>query len=465
MGLRNLLKVWASSPGNKTERTDLGIAQGWALAEPPPWNEWNFQENARDTRINENTLGVYALKTTPPAATKADICTENHITNPWHNPSVAPNYLNIGAGIRGSCFGIDNTNNTVILWVVDDANLIRPVSGMWLNYASPSLGAAFTPSYPATMSFVISICCDGAYLYVMWVRDSDGRIMVSRFASDGASSFLTSPDWTYTTPQTYYLNQGYRIIDALDGTNVALFFTLTTTPTANQSVAILSKDGTTYNAGTGNLPSTPGPASHGELWNMIADGTHVYWLIGDEAAGVRSTYLASARITDPTTSNYTYALISADTIATGYQFLPKDLVALADVINISTQSGRIYRFRKSTGQVAPVINVSPTYSEDDDNLGSSLGFDGKNLWIQAVTVEGSATPLESITFYRVPAAMCGAYAGRASLPDFNFLRIVVPATSLYPDMVRAGDFRFDGADLWWVGSDGALMRISNPGGL
>lgn len=469
MGLFNILKVWASDAGHKTERSDADIAEGWRDGEAPWSQEWNYQENARDMRINSNTGAADAVSTRPGAATVADLCAGNFSTNQAVNPGSAPNYYNVGARIKDSCIGWDSSTNTPILWVLDGASQLRPLSGCWNTGATPSLGADIGLVFPSTAGGIASVCCDGAFLYVLWWADVSTNLWVSRYPANGAT-YTTTADWSYDTGQPYetpliegeFNARANRIIDTNDGANLGLFFTRTSGAAPYNYVGVLSKDGATYATGMGNQLSDPGPLYSGSLFKVVSDGDHLFWLEGADSGGSRQTALYSADIADPTTSDYTAYTVSVESDG-DYIDHPKDLVALNGVVNIATPSGKIYRFSTASDTVRPSLNITNINADISENHGTSLGFDGHNLWLMSRTLQDIETT-DTRTFARVPAGLCGSRDGYAAFTiDYPASRITVASYDDY-EHGRAGDFEFDGRNLWWVDEHGELLRITNPGG-
>jgi hypothetical protein len=453
------LKVWATDAGTRSERSDTKIAQGWKLGEPPRWYEWNYQENARDKRINENSLAVTQLGSRSAAKTPKALCGRLNTGSFQHvDPGWGLHTLAIGTGIRGSCLGWDadgdsETGPRPVLWVLTTDDTIRPISQCYQPDEALSLGTAFTPVFPETAGGIGAICCDGSYMYVLWWADADDEIHVSRYAASGAT-FSTAADWTYATGLTHALapiNKSMRLILA-DADTLAFFWV----ESSGTLIGVLGTDGTGFDSGTGNATVT---AVDHAIISLSSDGQHVYWLQSAVSGSDTVFHLASAKLSDLSTSDYTLAAIATEATADVY-YHPKAVLARHNCVNVVTPSGRVYVFDQATDRIDPSVNVTPTTSADAYNHGGAVGFDDFNLWVAARTenVKG----VYALSFYKIPASMAGSESGRSTFYDYVANRISILDDTDY-DNIALGFFEFDGRDLWFLSTNGGyVVRITNP---
>lgn len=465
MSLFTKLKEWASS-GDKTERSDPEIAAGWREGEAPLYTEWNYQENARDVRINETSLAVEGLNTLAPTTTPGFLCGDQHNNlTQWSEPGAWPNIMSLGETIVSSCLGWNYETNKPTLYVIGSSGDVRTITGVWDRYNGPTAGWVLALSFPHARPTtgskgLLSICCDGFALYVLWYRDSDNHIFVSKFLASGGT-YSTSAAWTYDTTHVLVSSETdkYMIIVA-DTTRVAIL--LPEYPAANDvSIGILSKTGLVYAVGEGTgLGGALGVS--GKRAKIVSSGTHIFWLATDAFAGTTSTYLASASIADPTTSSYALALIISLS-TTDYWAQPKGILATWDVVIISTPAGGIINFPLHIGTGSHLVAQIDALNEyQTSDYGVALGTDGINLWHQTISYN-AVYPSTFFTFSKIPLGMVGPMAVSSSWPTSYYANRIHSTLNDVETTNRPGDLIHDGRDLWWVGIDGTIARISNPG--
>lgn len=457
---------WAFSGSRSPARSDADKSAGWAEREVPLDFEWNEAEFSRDRLINDCATRADLLGPMPPGVSRSRLCAGLMNANEhWARPDSGYQYLQHSTTIVGSCLGWEWTTtetiyDTPILFFLDSNGFVYKVSNLLNAGESMTVTSALGLTYPYTAASVFDICCDSTYLYVLWHRASDEHLWVSRYLLTGASGISMTPSTSTDTGHTLTGSAalvGARMICA-DDNNLGLLIPYSTAT----FVGIMSKDGASYAEGQGNsLNYSP----DGHLMTLVTDETRVYWLVS-QVGTTEDTYVRSALISDPTTSDLTGGLIAST--ATGSPSLsPKGLFALPGVIVATDTTGRIWQYIIATdsSEELAAVDSRGTYPPSAEYRGSAIGCDGTGLWIQKPELGwASGASSESMSFHRIDMGRIGPTSNSSSsFPAVYGARVDVGVTNAAAGYTP-GAFHSDGQSMYFVARAGYVLRIANPQG-
>lgn len=461
MGILTKIREWASS-GDREQPTDEYIAEGWQRLHRPPRQYWNWVENARDKMINAIVDAAESSRTTPGQAVASELC-EGFVTatSKWHDPASFPNVLATGVSIKDACLGYDAVNEVPFLWVAYGDASIAKLTGPWEYDAAPSLSAAVTLDYPSTPDYVLAICCDADYLYVAWCV-TDGDIQVTKFnASTYAEVWTTDTGMTSTTYGVYA-----RLIVA-STLRLALLLPGNCDDGAavGEGVGILLKSDGTFTPGFGDWAGGAGYGFAPESGRLVSDGTHVYWLLTAANGPDDNDYvLHSAKITDPTTSDYDpLTICTVANTGTGAD-RPTGLICLGvSRLVAACPNGSTYILDPGNDDADDLVTPAEYgIGGANDNVEMMLGFDGLNVWIYAV-----AACFESVngamTLFKLPSGYCDPHLPNTGDQTEVWLNRIVLGEGETTSNALAGEFVFDGRDLWLLTPSGDIYRVTAPG--
>jgi hypothetical protein len=425
---------------------------------------------AADTAIQSDIVNAmdnrWARSTRAPATTPANICTglirENSL---WHRPDAFPNYaMDASATFKDSCIGWDRSTNQHCLFVINQNDDILRVTGCMDYTYAPVIGSPLGLSFPETPNQVRSLCCDGSYLYVLWLNSSTLNYMVSAFS---LANYPPSHAWTLDTsisdptassdPSTQY----HKIIIANDtflAVSIAYTFSL-----GYSVVAIIPRSGTgTVMLGEGSGGGADSDPMHGRL---ISDGDHVFWVTTDSSGGETQARLCSARISNPTTSDYGLVNIGSPVVSGQDCRIPCGLLNIGNSIVISSPFGFFYQFVKSENVVRYCIKLTnhSSISYTASGYSTVLGFDGVNVWAQLVEIF-DYSPYRRLVFAKIPATLfCESNTAMITYLDYTVDMVITGISSNVIEEYEAGRLLFDGHDMWYCARDGYICRIIAPG--
>lgn len=443
-----LEKDWANSFLGATENAmyEAGLDSS---GDPDTAQECQYHR-ALDVRYGRNTYN--------PALPIQDIFAEKYWdTNNWSKPDAFPNYLyDAGATFRDACMGMDYDTYRPCLYVVKSTNTIHKVTGSWVYDSAPTLGSALTLDFGATPESIRSVCTDGTKLYVLW-RASDNTYRVSSFSMQTFIRYLNislGVDYTYEAEYSKIIlaNDDYLAvsIDYVGG---------------KSGVAIINKDSGTFSTGNGGTGGTTSTAPFPGCGRMTTDGTHVFW-IHTEDSSPYSSYLCSAKISAPTTSDYTATSLSSS--STSISEIPTALYNYGGsdgTVVTATAGGFFWIYSKSLDASRAALEIhNNTPMTGSTEFRTIMGCDGTNFWIH-LQQDNDADSDSRLAWSSVPMAICCESNAVASsvdrqLYEGEFVMTDKAGTAIVDNEV--GRLLYDGLDMWQVTRNGMIFRIVNP---
>lgn len=429
-----------------------------------------------DTATNsQRMLGLehrFGRTTRPPQSGLDKICSGliSADSNQWHESYSAPNYFGPTSDWVDSCIGVDYITSRPCIFAIQSNNVIVKVSGLWQYNSSIKSEGSIDITYPSTPSHVVSICCEGDYLYVAWRDSVSETYKISKFSANPNLAYgLWGRIWTVDTGHDYEGILPYQVyypkLIVANQSSLALSLEqVIDNGVSRQGVAIIQKNSGTLFIGHGgvSLPAGPGYPMVGRL---VSDQEHVFWIQRIESPSVTS-YIRSAKISDPKTSDYTLNKIGP-TIdpSTNRLEIPCSIINLGGrngVVLIGTPDGQIYQFVKSENEVTYCKQINgfiPAMAMS--RLSTIMGFDGLNVWAHFVQTNPRYLDA-SISFAKIPANIFGRNAATPSDAhiDIDVDLITTPITQAY-DSVEAGRLLYDGKDMIFCCRSGSVMRITN----
>jgi len=285
--------------------------------------------------------------------------------------------------------------------------------------------------------------------------------------------FSTSPVWSKDTlfpyPALDDLLNYFKLIVASD-THMALSMSDLPLTISGHGVAIFNKANGGMQVGQGNNTSYSTSDAKAQYGKLVSDGAHVFW-VGRAGTTSLTFYLVSAKISDPTTSDY-----SLDALATGVSStteLDKCFNGLLNIgeddgtVIVSNPLGQINVFSKQNDTSGGGVEIQNFFEFDPDTAGYDvmIGSDGVNafFFLYRRDLVGGIPSRPGVVVYKIPMA---AFGNRCVQPS------AVVWDELYPNMVsidsasmesnnKAGNMVFDGRDMWVVLRDGNTYRIAN----
>ena len=459
MSILDKLLVWAST-GDKTEPSSAFIADGWQRVQRPSRQKWNWLTNKRDTLINALIDSIESLGTAKGDMTSTELC-QGMVTlsDKWHAPGAYPNYLATGVAIKDACLGFDSTNNIPLLWVAHGDKAIAKLTGPWCYDAAPQRGAAETLDYPSTPDYVESICCDKSYLYVAWYVTA-GDIQVTKF-----DAITLAEVWTKDTGMAIADAEGPCKLIVAGTSNLAILLPGNCDDGANsgKGIGILAKVDGAFTPGFGDNDGSVELGFSPEAGRIVSDGTHVYFMLYADN-GTRQYTLHSAKISDPTTSDYVELDVADVAIAGAGSDRPTGLYATGTgVVVTACPNGMSYLADLTADDVNELVEPANfTVGGANDNIEAMIGFDGLNLWVYWVSTSAESAA-GAMTLFKIPAGYCSRYYPTgASAIELELNRVVIGVGETTSEAL-AGEFVFDGRDIWLLTPSGDIFRLCAPG--
>lgn len=419
--------------------------------------------NVADTRIVSQYQKAldsrYTQRTANPVSTIQSICAEKYYGDfNWASPDAFPNKATIGGSVQDSCIGVDYDTELPCVFVIMSSAQIKKVTGLWQYDANLVTSSALSLDFGETPASITSLCCDGIRLYVLWRNATNGYHLSSFNLTDMSRYLNVAFGIDYDS-----LDQYAKVIVASDDYVAISIDNISGDP----GVIVVNKSTGAFTTGTGT--GTPGTSAPFQgCGRIVTDGEHLFWLHIENTGGTPySSYLCSAKISDPTTSDYSQTLIySSNTIMD----VPTGLYNLGDTllgsIMMMTSSGRVYSFSKA-GDVSraclEIANAEPyglitTYR-------TVVGCDGMNFW--AVLMQYNRADEQSrLSFVRIPMTLCVRNNAGDTLIDFSDYYAEIVMTTYFngeTSNYEPGRLFFDGRDVVYVDRDGYVARIVNPG--
>lgn len=419
----------------------------------------------------------WAKNTMSPIMTISKLCEQSFYgIYDWSNPGAHPNVVTSAGDIfRDACIGWDATTQKPCLYIVDDSDAVRKVTGPWEYGSAPSIGADIGLSYPSTPTSVRSVCCDGDYLYVLWRNSSSNTYQVTCFDINNSYARewtrATGVDYAYASPE----NVEYAKVICADSTHLAV-----STDSAGggggvgTGVIVMPKSDTGSSLiGLGNSASCSAGDSVPAGGRIVSDGDHIFWLARtDSNPAAVVVHLCSASISNPSTSSYTACAVGTakDTTGSGgCSSVPCGILNIGGstgVIAMSTPDGQIYQFSKTDDEVRFCIqldNHSQYYSGSPVVYNTVLGHDGLNLWAHLVQTNIDAGTVR-VAFAKVPnSLMFASNGGPLAHQDYTASQVLTNLSTTPVADYEPGRILADNKDLWFVARDGFIARITNPG--
>lgn len=409
----------------------------------------------------------------PPNASIQDLCAGFPGVQ-WHDPAASPNYAYLGASgaeVVDSCLAWSWTDDKPCVLYITDSGDVRSLLGQWDYDMAPALGGTLGLTYPATPSHVLSVANDGTSTYVAWRRDSDGNIMVSKYAMN---PFSVTPVWTTDLgevyPATADLLNYFKLIIAGDY-HIALSMSDLVLSISAHGVAIINKSNGGFLLGQGNNTSYNTADDKAQFGKIVSDGTHVYW-IGKSGTTSVTFYLASAKISAPTTSDYSLAVLATGIVAASER--EKYFTGLLNVggsegaVVVSNPSGQVNVFSKLADAAGGCVEIQNflQWDPNPDGYDIMIGSDGFNafFFLYARYIPGAAQDDEpAVRVYSVPLSTFGRQRRLSSL--YVWGEIHPMATSInwggLESENKIGNMVFDGRDMWIVTRPGHVFRLTN----
>jgi hypothetical protein len=403
--------------------------------------------------------------TLPQLMTPHALCSEDGSCQ-INSPTEEPNVVQLPAQVRGSCIGLDirvgGTGKPCLFTAHVDATIRLtnfPHEYIEGTVSSDELVIAF----PDTPEEVCGICCDGTNLYISWYATA-GDVKVSAFALatvEGAAL------WTVDTGESAdgLSSERSQMIMA-DHDHIAIMLAGSPTyPNTNASIGIINTATQAIAIGTGSYVSGTADLNHG--YKMVTDRTHVYWMGKQQGSGVYDFYLLSAKITDPTTSDYATKQIADSLDAADVWTWPKALSVVRGNPIMAAPNGIFWMFRTDTGAIWKQYDFS--FSFLPSGLGQApdgdcmLGFDNLNMWF--ITPLNSAMVTDGFwVAFKIPLGYFSQYISAASEFEMGSIPfLVIDSESIDTTVSIGGRLHFDGRDMEFVTRNGSVFRITAPG--
>lgn len=398
------------------------------------------------SQLLEALLSISYGQTRPRGMSPASLCAGLHLDDNAAFPNNSPHRsAYFASDPRGICVAWDFDLDRPMLLIVNAAGELRSVS-CWDYSAAPALSSAWTVSLSSPNYH--SIACDGESVFIAY--DTGGNTWVAKF---DLYPWTGTPVWTTDTTRQ---SPPYDHLIIANDERIALLLTEQSGPTDWQLAILVKSSGAGY-LGKGNAGGTLEVDS--EKARLTSNGTHIFWpcRVGS------NKYLCSAKISDPTTSDY-----SAPTTTLGGEFtdvaaLNADTVAVVSEATAAAES-RLYAFHLGIGEFAFVGNLEAPMSNDPgDTFYPKLCFDGLNLNMTHA-VRGDEGGDKTTVIRRVNAT-------RFSRHMDMMTNIAAPMTSIGSTNVSGNDTErqylvFDGRDVWSLYHDAtnfSLFRVLAPG--
>lgn len=430
-------------------------AAGWHQCYDAIFEGGNIGYNAISTDL-KTRIGN---GTKPPQATINDLC-GGLVIYQTHNPAATPNALVTSATWVDSCIGWDAVKSIPYI-IVTNGTYITPVIGCWDYSGSPVLDDDLELTFSATPDHIGALCCDADYLYVMWCLES-GNWQVSKFAQS-SGRYTGSPLWTADTGSAWS-GDPHTEVHAMciaDSTHIAAM--VSNGDVNERKICIITTTSGAVASGTGSWVSGAGDKFASQNKKLVSDGTHVFWI---QYQGVSTVeyFLMSAKISNPTTSDYASAPLGTFDASYPYTF-PHGICRVGEGILISAPNGKVQLYSTTDGAVYGMFDFGGTGFLTSDYLGDQdvvIGFDGQNVWLHFVITDTGHARQTNI-LRKIPAGII-SYRGDSGNDYSIYTSAVILNVSAHEDVYVAGKLLFDGLDMWFVTRDGNAYRVVNPGG-
>ena len=401
--------------------------------------------------------------TRPPHAYREDICS-GLLSQQWQAPGDDPNFLSVGHNVVDSCVGWSYPKDKPVLFLACDDNAVRWIDEPWDYNDHLNLGAPLGLSYYATPSNVLGVCSDARYLYVVYRVASDDSLRVSKY---DIQNFTGSYIWDVALGETVPDDDDVEYVKIIVASGATVAVSIPR-PIGTNGVAIIAKTTGAIAKGNGNNTAYTIAGSRTHYGKIVSDGYHVFW-IGKAGTSTLTFYLASAKITNPTTSDY-----SLNTLASGVSDSDahkhfKGLLNVGGpngVVLVHNADGEINQFRKldnassGTRKITPFSRYPMTVHGEYSLMS---GHDGMNAWFHLVGYD-VAKDEPVATICKVPLGWFGRRGGKAGVDNYDDIipdRVYLDWWGLSVDG-PIGRLLFDGRDMWACFRGGVLHRICNP---
>jgi hypothetical protein len=446
--------AWARNIDGYFQKLMADAGMGWLGSDDTALSSQYLQ--ALQYQLNRNTK--------PPMWSMQDVCEGLFKSyTSISRPDVYPNFLDLtavipGVVIRDSCVGVSRTTQLPILYVLTDSDSILPIIGPFRYDNFPGVGSALDLEFSAgTMESVRSICCDGESLYVLW-RTTSNTYWVTSFYTQSSSGYV--PQWNYNLNMDYSTDEEYSKIIIASSLHLAVS---SDNISGKCGVAIVPRAGTGSAAkGSGNGVSSPVSSSNGRI---VSDGSHVYWLSRVINGTNHDVRLCSAKIVDPTVSDYTGGVIYS-ALSAFYNYLPKAICNFGGsygTVVCAGPTGSFHLLVKSEDDIKYCITIDnhEWYSDVQDyNIVS--GCDGYNLWLQ-LHQQSEVYDEARLAFAKIPLTQFMKSNTSTSQQDYTASMVLTNIPTGITTGEEPGRLLFDGMDMWFVSRSGFLCRITNPG--
>lgn len=462
---KNLSTVGADdgTPFEKEIMNQEAVLPQW-LCERAQMEPSGVSETVNNSQYGQSALMNFAANSRPPHASLDDVCA-GLPGIAWHDPRSALNALETSHVFRDACLVPNKGGHDAYLLAVTDAGTIYPITGLWDSSASPSIGSAFGFVYPDTLEGVWSICCDGSAVYILWSRTSDSALFVSKYTISASGISGSAAEWT-TASLGITSEYSYPCAIVADSSNVAVsWYDIVGTYTC-PGVAIITKStgDVTWgqgNNGTASKSTDDGANFHGRI---VSDGDHIFWITRTGTSGTAYTYvLASAKISDPTTSDYSLAsIVSGLDPATEMTEAPAAILDAGRTIAVIHIDGTIKIFDKPGDSLSSDVLSINGFSAAATTLAYDIiaTSDGMNAWVAV----RAATSTTTIRVFKIPLGVFDPDSPASAVSENSYLYCRYSCLgSLTPsNEFREGKLLFDTQSIIMARRTGDVYRIMNP---
>jgi hypothetical protein len=396
----------------------------------------------------------FGKTTKPPTWSMQDVCAGLYMTYDITRPDAPPNILSTGLTIRDACVGVSLNTQLPILYVLTSNDTVLPVTGPMI-YDVPVAGSALDLEFSAgAMESVRSICSDGDYLYVLW-RTTSNNYWVTAFYMQISGDPV--PVWNKDLAMDYSTYEEYSKIIVANASYLAIS---SDNISGNCGVAIVPRTGGSCVKGFGNGFSGPESASNGRI---VSDGTHVFWLTRVTGSGSCEAHLCSAKISDPTTSDYTGGVVYANADP---RLIPSALYnygGSSGTVICFTPRGSSYLLVKNEDETKYCMTIeNHDWYADVQDYNIVSGCDGYNLWLQ-LHQQSDVYDTARLAFAKIPLTQFVKSNTSTSQQDYTASMVLTNLSVGITTGDEPGRLLFDGVDMWFISRSGFLCRIANPG--
>lgn len=462
MSLIQDLVEWASSGDVSPAYDDAKKALGWVVGEPPSAPGWNEVENARDRMINRVKYLSDAKGTASPHLSPAGLCSGQLYGTDRSNLASAFNHFTLSEEMMDACVCWDSTIETpFILVLLTDGTFVK-ITECW-SYESGLGNEVIEPTFASTPDDIHALCCDGTNVYIAW-SITGGNILVS---AHPLSNLEGAAAWTCDTGESYLAGGPKLLVDHVSE-RVMMVTRVSLGDTKRILYTINSTDGSLVGSGTGSWVTGYGDECANSHFRPIYYAGHVWWIQYNTVSSDRHFYLMSAKVSAPSTSDYS-SIDLGSPVATSDTWLHPKALAQANgglaVINAAGVVGYV-RMSMSPTYVAGLLSIvgepAPNMEGDQDVLTTN---DGQNVWV--LSAHATAGPVYRPVLYCIPTASL-RQIGVVINPASALLAIPINTEATDPAEVEetdiGGRLLFDGMDVWCILRSGMVFRITNPGG-